>query len=203
MTDLSHIPSEVLAVNMQQGSNPACTELRRRFKGLFHAAASVGDAAGIHDEIMSHLEEAFLHIVNKFDPKKDASFLAYLKTSLTNQALNLLKSEQTRKFYEDQWSQYESDSVDPIDIDMLTIRNDTEKLYYAINQLNDQEKQVILEVALKGRLKKDVAAEMGICTKTVTRRLEKALVNLRHLLEPLHLNADPSTDCEMPIARSA
>lgn len=194
MECVSTMTDEQLAINTQNGCQVSCTELFNRYTPLLMKLSRDINPSYLSDDLMGHLQIAFVVAVNNFDAEKSAFFKTYIKPVLSHASTDF-KRHQQYVYKCDELARHDvvlDEGPTPLDMAMKSI--DHTKLHEALDLLPTYEKELLTKLFMEGMDLSHLATwQYHVCCKTLRNHRKRALRMLERQLKKLHLNCIPET----------
>ncbi|CTQ57049.1 RNA polymerase sigma factor CnrH [Roseibium album] len=139
------------------------------------------------DDLVQTTCERAIRSLDQFDPATRLD--SWMFRILQNLYLNSLRDNANRSRLFDLAMLDFEESYDGAKAAASSI--ELKKVQAFIGQLDEDNRQVLLKIAVEGRSYKDVAEELGVPIGTVTSRLARARLKLREWLETSNTAQDP------------
>lgn len=127
------------------------------------------------------MQEIFVTLWEKCKEVAPEKARSYLFTLARNRFLNEVEKQKVRLKYQQQ-KQNTADVKDP-DY-MLRMKEHEEKLNHALNQLSEGQREVFLLNRVNKMTYAEIAESLGVSQKAIEKRMSKALLKLREVLNP-------------------
>ncbi|GAA4308874.1 RNA polymerase sigma-70 factor [Mucilaginibacter gynuensis] len=146
------------------------------YTALHHYAYTMLNDGALADEMV---HDVFLKLLERKDPISiHTSLKAYLYRSVHNECLNYIKHQKVKQSYLNH-AGYEMDNQSENTSGGLQYRELEQRLLKAINELPEQCRTIFQMRRFEELKYAEIAAKLGISTKTVENQMNKALKRLR------------------------
>jgi RNA polymerase sigma-70 factor (ECF subfamily) len=173
------VEDKLLVLRCKRGSRAAFQRIYEKYEGdLRTLAANLLNDKEAAEDIVHDVFISFLQIVEKFE--LNSSLAGYLKTCIANKARDYVRKIQRQRIPADSTEKVKSNDDCPL---QLVINSELlQKLYFAMNQIPYEQREVIV-LRLQGRMKfKTIAALQNVSIKTAHGRYWTGLKGLKSIL---------------------
>jgi len=174
------IEDELLKWKFKCGSREALSRIYEKYlNNLLTLAMALLNDAGAAEDVVHDVFVSFAKSTENF--KLRGSLKSYLATCVINRARDRIRTRQRQPTKQDKIDLVSSEANEP---DQAVIYNEkSQRLNYAIAQLPDLQREVII-LRLKGEMKfKEIARLQGVSVSTIQGRYRYGLNKLRSILD--------------------
>jgi RNA polymerase sigma-70 factor, ECF subfamily len=170
----------------QEGDAPAWEALVRHYQGRVYAVAWY--YLKNRDEAVDAAQDTFIKVYAQLDSFRGSSeaFLPWLLTITRNCSIDRIRKNNTRKRYEEDFSQsmpLEDHQSNP-EMQLLSAKS-VSLFYRALEKLNPVNRDIVLLKDIQGLKLKDVARILSLPVGTIKSRSTRARIELSKLLTEL------------------
>lgn len=185
MTNIDQLlQDDDLLIQMAAGDKGAFSVLYHRYWETLFVTA--GNVLRSKDDAADVVQEVFLNIWNKrHELVITGSFLAYLKASTRNRAINFIEKNITRRDYLAMLTETEVESLSTSPEAQLQLKELQTVIHTTVQQLPPKMQEVYLMSRHQHLSHQEIADHLGISAKTVKKHIQLALQAIRKALDTL------------------